>query len=157
MKIERILVPVDYSPCSRVAVRFAMAVAARFQASLDIVHVWDRPSYVSNVLLTTTEPVSGKSLIRLIQENAQHDLDEFLASVGHSPGAALSGRLLSGDPASALLQELKEGRHDAVVVGTHGRTGLSHVLLGSVAEKLVRLSPVPVMTVPDEAAQTLRA
>ena len=157
MKIERILVPVDYSPCSRVALRFALDVAARFQASLDIVHVWDRPSYVSNVVMTTTEPVSGKSLIRLIQENAQRDLEEFLASVEHSPGTVLSGRLLSGDPASTLLHELKEGKHHAVIVGTHGRTGLSRVLLGSVAEKLVRLSPVPVMTVPDEAAQALRA
>ena len=58
---------------------------------------------------------------------------------------------------SALVHELKAGKHDLVVVGTHGRTGLSHVLLGSVAEKLARLSPVPVVTVPDVVAQNLRA
>jgi len=157
MKIERILVPVDYSPCSRAALRFALELAPRFQASLDIVHVWDRPSYVSNVLLTTSEPISKSSLISLIQENAQHDLEEFLGSVELPPGAPLVGRLLSGDPASTLLDELKQGQHDAVVVGTHGRTGLAHVLLGSVAEKLVRLSRIPVITVPDEVAQRLRA
>jgi nucleotide-binding universal stress UspA family protein len=64
--------------------------------------------------------------------------------------------LLSGDPASALLHELKAGHHELVVVGTHGRTGLAHALLGSVAEKLTRLAHVPVLVVPDEAAQNLR-
>lgn len=157
MQIQRILVPVDYSSCSRVALRLAAELAQRFQASLDVVHVWDRPSYVSDVVMTRTEPISGKSLIELIQENAQRDLDEFLSTTDLPPGTMIAGRLLSGDPASALIHEIKQGKCDLVVVGTHGRTGLAHVLLGSVAEKLVRLSPVPVLTVPDEPAQKLRA
>lgn len=156
MKIERILVPVDYSSCSRAALRFAVELAERFHASLDVVHVWDRPSYVSDVVMTTADSPSGKSLIRMIQENAQRDLEEFLQTTGLPTGTTLSGRLLSGDPASTLVRELKQGKHDAVVVGTHGRTGLSHLLLGSVAEKLARLSPVPVTIVPDEAVQKLR-
>jgi nucleotide-binding universal stress UspA family protein len=157
MTISHILVPVDYSPCSRAALRFAVELAQRFEATLDIVHCWDRPSYVSDVSMTTTEPMSGKSLIRLIQENARHDLDEFLRSAELPEGVTLTGRLVPGDPASTLIHELKERKHDMVVVGTHGRTGLSHLLLGSVAEKLVRLSPVPVMTVPDQTAQPLRS
>jgi nucleotide-binding universal stress UspA family protein len=56
--------------------------------------------------------------------------------------------LLSGNPAATILAELDAAHHDLLVVGTHGRTGLRHLLLGSVAEKLVRLSPVPVLTVP---------
>jgi nucleotide-binding universal stress UspA family protein len=131
----RSLVPVDYSPSSLAALHFAVELAERVQATLDIVHVWDRPSYVSNVVMTTTESVSGRSLIRMIQENAQHDLDEFLRSAAGPNGTPFSGRLLSGDPASSLIHELKERKHDLVVVGTHGRTGLSHVLLGSVAER----------------------
>ena len=157
MKVERILVPVDYSTCSRAALRTAVELAQKFNAALDVVHVWDRPSYVTDVVMTTTEPVSGKSLIRMIQENAQRDLDEFLQTSELPSGTSVAGRLLSGDPASALLHELRGRAHDLVVVGTHGRTGLSHVLLGSVAEKLVRLSPVPVLTVPDETAQKLRS
>lgn len=156
MPIQRILVPVDYSSCSRAALRFAAEIAQKFQASLDVVHVWDRPSYVSDVVMTTTEPVSGKSLIRAIQENAQRDLDEFLSTTALPAGTKITGHLLTGDPASALLHELKRQRYDMVVAGTHGRTGLAHLLLGSVAEKLVRLSAVPVLTVPDEAAQGLR-
>jgi nucleotide-binding universal stress UspA family protein len=151
------LVPVDYSECSRVALRYAEDVAVRLGASLDVVHVWDRPSYVSEVLLTTTQPTSGKSLLTMIAENAQHDLEEFLLSARMPDGPIQSGRLLSGDPASALLEELRRGAHDLVIVGTHGRTGLSRALLGSVTEKLVRLSPVPVLSVPDEAARRRRA
>lgn len=156
MTLERILVPVDYSQCSRAALRFAIDLARRFGASLDVVHVWDRPSYVGDAILAHTEPRSGKSLIFLIQENAQRDFDEFLAQAPIDPDVRHEQRLLSGDPASALLHELKQGRHDAVVVGTHGRTGLSHALLGSVAEKLARLSPVPVVTVPDDARSMAR-
>jgi nucleotide-binding universal stress UspA family protein len=156
MTIERILVPVDYSPCSRAALQFAVELAERFQATLDIVHAWDKPSYVTEAVLMNKDPISGKSLIHMIQENAEHDLADFLSSANEKPGAVLQGRLVSGDPASALLHELKQGRHELVVVGTHGRTGLSRVLLGSVAEKLVRLSPVPVVTVPDDGAQNSR-
>jgi universal stress protein A len=157
MQLQRILVPVDYSSCSRAALRLAAQLAQRFQATLDVVHVWDRPSYVSDVVMTRTEPISGKSLIAMIQQNAQRDLDAFLSTADLPPGTVLAGRLLSGDPASALIHELKAAKCDLVVVGTHGRTGLAHVLLGSVAEKLIRLSPVPVLTVPDEPAKKLRA
>jgi nucleotide-binding universal stress UspA family protein len=152
MHIERILVPVDYSAGSRRALRFAAELAQRLGATLDVVHVWDRPSYVSDVVMTRSDPLSPKSLIVMIEENAQRDLDEFLKSVELPAGFGLLSRLVGGDPASALLHELKGGGYDLVVVGTHGRTGLSHVLLGSVAEKLVRLSPVPVLTVPNDAA-----
>jgi nucleotide-binding universal stress UspA family protein len=156
MPVQHILVPVDYSDCSRAALRFAVELAQKYQAGLDVVHVWDRPSYVSDVVMTTTDSVSGKSLVKLIQENAQRDLDDFLKGSELPQGLVRSGRLLSGDPASALLHELKQGKHDLVVVGTHGRTGLSHLLLGSVAEKLARLAPVPVLTVPDQQAQLAR-
>jgi universal stress protein A len=154
MNIERILVPVDYSACSRVALRYAAELGQRFGAKLDVVHVWDRPSYVSDVVMTRSDPLSPKSLIVMIQENAQRDLDGFLKGTELPAGVELSSRLVTGDPASALLHELKAGNYDLVVVGTHGRTGLSHVLLGSVAEKIVRLSPLPVLTVPDESART---
>jgi universal stress protein A len=145
-----ILVPIDYSACSGAALRFAVDLAQRYQASLDVVHVWDRPSYISDLMLTTTELMPRQSFFQLINENAQRDLDQFLKGTELPQGT--TGRLLPGDPASALLQEIKQGQHGLVVVGTHGRTGLSRLLLGSVAEKLVRLSPVPVLVVPDGAA-----
>jgi universal stress protein A len=153
MQIKRILVPVDYSPCSQSALAFASMLATRFGSVLDIVHVWDRPSYVTEVVLRRSEPVSGHSLIALVEANAERDLAEFLANAKLPDGIRPGGRLLSGDPTSAILADLKANPPDLLVVGTHGRTGLTHALMGSVAEKLVRLAAVPVVTVPQAAAE----
>ena len=155
MSIQHILVPVDYSNCSRESLRFAVGLAQKLQASLDVVHVWDRPSYVSDALLVTHPDRSSGSLVDFIRNNAQRDMDQFLKETELPSGFTVVGRLIEGDPASSLLKELKSSNHDLVVVGTHGRTGLSRLLLGSVAEKLNRLSPVPVLTVPSSEARSL--
>jgi nucleotide-binding universal stress UspA family protein len=147
MAIEKILVPVDYSVGSQAALAAAAMFAETFGASVDVVHVWDRPPYVPDTVLVTSPAGERRSLIELIRANAEQEMLEFLR-VAKVPGnITLTHRLLSGEPASTLLGELERHQHDLVVVGTHGRAGLAHVLLGSVAEKLVRLSPVPVVTV----------
>ena len=84
----------------------------------------------------------------MIRENAKNDMDDFLSKVELATGVSATNRLLSGDPASVILKELEQQKYDLVVIGTHGRGGLAHLLLGSVAEKLVRHSKVPVLTVP---------
>jgi nucleotide-binding universal stress UspA family protein len=150
--IKRILVPVDYSECSRHALAFASQLAVLFNASLDIIHVWDKPTYVTDAVLVRRPGHEPRSLIELVKENAQHDMDEFFATITLPDSIVAIRRLTSGDPASYLIGELKKGEHDLVVMGTHGRTGFSHLMLGSVAEKLVQHSPVPVVTVPRPAA-----
>jgi universal stress protein A len=155
LHIEQILVPVDYSSHSRAALAAAIALAQRFNASVEVVHVWDRPSYVTEAVMVG-QAGKQKPLGELIRENAETDMGRFLAeALPPEPGVQVRRALLSGEPVSTLLKHLGEGRHDLVVVGTHGRTGLSHVLLGSVAERLVRLSPVPVLTVPRRATEPL--
>ncbi len=143
-----ILVPVDYSEHSKTSVRYAAELARSVGAALDVVHVWDRPSYASDAVLVRRPGEAHCSLAELIQTNAEKDMNDFLGSLSLPPDTKLDHRLLSGDPAGRLIEELRRGQHDLVVLGTHGRTGLMHLLLGSVAEKLVRLSPVPVLTVP---------
>ena len=144
----RILVPVDYSPSSRASAEYALKLAAKVGAAVDVVHVWDRPTYVSDGVMVRREGEEQRSLGQLIQENAASDMKEFMSGLTVPPGVTLGQRLCSGEPVSTLLAELKKGEHQLVVIGTHGRTGLAHVLLGSVAERLVRFSPVPVLTVP---------
>lgn len=148
MAFKRILAPVDYSASSKAALGYAAELAQTFGATLDIVHVWDRPAYVSEAIMVGRPGDEQRSLAELIRENAQKDMDEFLSTVTLPAGVAASHRLLSGEPASTLLEELKKDQHDLVVLGTHGRTGFSHLIMGSVAEKLVRHSPVAVLTVP---------
>jgi universal stress protein A len=148
MTIRRILVPVDYSDCSAKALAFAVGFAAKTGASLEVVHAWDRPSYVSESIQVRQQTGETRSLIDMMRENVETEMRDFLAGVALPTRVELTHRFLAGDPASKILEELRQGQHQLVVIGTHGRTGLSHFLLGSVAEKLVRLSPVPVLTVP---------
>ena len=151
MGIQRIMIPVDYSENSKAALNYGADLAKSFGASLDIIHVWDRPTYLTDAVMVSRPGEAHKPIGELIRENAQHDMNEFLAQVNLPSGVPVSSRLLAGEPASALLAEMKKGEHDLVVLSTHGRTGLAHLLLGSIAEKLVRLSPIPVLTVPNPA------
>jgi nucleotide-binding universal stress UspA family protein len=157
MSIKNVLVPVDYSECSRAALTGAVAFAQAFGASIDVVHVWDRPQYVPDTVVVHGAGGGTRSLIDMIRENAELEMETFLGEVKVPANVPLTHRLLSGEPTSTLLRELKERPYDLVVVGTHGRTGLTHLLLGSVAEKLVRLSPVPVLTVPGEGRRSASA
>jgi universal stress protein A len=142
------LIPIDYSDNSKAALAYGAELAVSFGASLDIVHVWDRPTYVTDAVMVQRPGEAHKPIGELIRENAQRDMDEFMSTVTLPNGVPAQTRLLSGDPAATLVSELKKGEHDLVVLSTHGRTGFAHLLLGSIAEKLVRLSPVPVLTVP---------
>jgi nucleotide-binding universal stress UspA family protein len=145
-----ILVPVDYSEHSKASVRYAAELAKNVGATLHVVHVWDRPTYASDAVLVRRPGEEHCSLADLIQRNAENDMKDFLATL-ELGDVKLTHELLSGDPTAKLVEELKKGGYDLVVLGTHGRTGLMHLLMGSVAEKLVRLSPVPVLTVPPSA------
>ena len=148
MAPKKILVPVDYSECSKAALVTAIVYAESFGASVEVVHVWDRPAYVADTVMVSTGAGTKRSLFDMIRENVEQEMDSFLGAAKVPATVPLTHRLLSGEPVSTLLRELQRGEHDLVVLGTNGRTGFAHVLLGSVAERLVRLSPVPVLAVP---------
>jgi nucleotide-binding universal stress UspA family protein len=152
MAFQRILVPVDYSDHCLSALGYAAELAQRFGGKLDIVHVWDRPTYISDAVLVG-HGAGQKPLGELIRENAEQDMQGFLAKLALPEGVLGSERLVSGDPASALLKEIEREKYDLVVMSTHGRSGFAHLLLGSVTEKIVRYSPVPVLTVPRSAGK----
>ena len=151
MAFQRILVPVDYSDHCLSALGYAAELAQRFGGKLDIVHVWDRPTYISDAVLVG-HGTSQRPLGELIRENAEHDMKSFLDKLKLPEGVLGKERLISGDPASALLKEIEKEKYDVVVMGTHGRTGFAHLLLGSVTEKLILHSPVPVLIVPRGAS-----
>jgi nucleotide-binding universal stress UspA family protein len=145
MAFRSILVPVDYSEPSRRALELALSLDEAAQVT--VVHAWDRPAYVGEELVAHPDG-SRRSLSELIRENAERDMTEFLAQVKAPPGKAFKHQLITGDPVSAIIAEATKPGYDVLVVGTHGRTGMTKLLLGSVTEKLIRLSPIPVLTVP---------
>jgi len=146
MAFEKILVPTDYSVASRRALELAFTLSEAAQVT--VVHVWDRPAFVKEEMTIGYNDGSRHSLSELIRGNAEKEMNEFLAPISVPAGRRLEHHLVSGDPVTAILEEASKPGYQVLVVGTHGRTGVTKLLLGSVTEKLVRLSPIPVLTVP---------
>jgi nucleotide-binding universal stress UspA family protein len=140
---KKILCPVDFSDASRAALRVACELARRFDGEVTVFHAYPLPGYT--LPEGTVLPASG-----MLQELAEQT-DALLArwkaeAVADGAPRVATGKSI-GEPAAEIVAEAEDGKYDAVVVGTHGRTGLAHVLLGSVAERVVRRAPMPVVTV----------
>jgi len=147
LKLSKILVPVDFSECSRAALEYAAFLADGFGASIDLLHVWEPPYYVVPEMLVYLPGDAEKSLAEFAQTQATKQMDEFVASVRSSLDFEVKRWYETGAPADTILKTAHEGAHDLIVMGTHGRTGLQHLLMGSVTERVVRRAAVPVLTV----------
>jgi nucleotide-binding universal stress UspA family protein len=153
IQIKNILAPTDFSVPSRHALKYAAELAKRFQAQLHLVTV------VENVIPLVPEAgmlfrAQADQLVEQ-QKAARHALER----VADDPALlALKPRtrVLAGSAHAEILALAKSLEVDLLVVGTHGRTGLSHLFMGSVAEKLVRLATCPVLTVHPEGHQFVR-
>ena len=136
---QRIVVATDFSEVSAGAVRLACAIAAESGAELTVLHVCDVPGYAE------AGPVPYELATEFVG-TAQARLDALVAQLRTAcPRAREVVRI--GVPWQEILALASEERADLVVIGTHGRRGFAHAVLGSVAEHLVRTSPVPVLTV----------
>lgn len=138
---QHVLVATDFGEPSECALDVAVRLAKQSGAALTLLHVFEIPAYV----YTETMYLSA-DLITPLQSAARARLDQVLAETRKSLPRA-EALLRMGMPAREVLAVAEELDVDLVVIGTHGRRGLSHVLLGSVAEKIVRQSRVPVLTV----------
>jgi universal stress protein A len=92
-------------------------------------------------------PISGVSLVEVVRRNAEEALAQFVGEASKAGVRIRAARADRGSPAHAIVDAAKLGNYDLIVLGTHGRTGLSHMLIGSVAERVVRHAPCPVLSV----------
>lgn len=146
--ISKILVPVDFSECSRKALRYGAMLAERFGASIDVVHVWEPPLYIFPDVMVELPGEPAQSLGEFAQEKAGAEMDAFLqATLDEEARGIVTPRVESGHPFHAIMEIIEQGNYDLMVMGTHGRTGLPHLLIGSLAEKIVRRVPCPVITI----------
>ena len=146
MANPRILAPIDYTHASRRALKYALDMADREGAELTILHVCTLPNYVSPTLaVMIAGGQSSVTLEDLTKEQGEAGMKAFLAEADVPVARVAKVEVLMGDPVTVILDRLKE--HDIGVVGTHGRTGLDHVFMGSVAERLVRNASKPIITV----------
>ncbi len=147
IKIKKILYPTDFSEPSKVALEYAAELAKQFGAELEILHVmFDETQVVSFYL----PQVTMQSLSTDIETGSAKQLDEFIKSQPVLKGVNYTTKLIKGTPFIEITKHAKDTAADMIVIGTHGRTGLDHVLFGSTAEKVVRKAPCPVFTVRPE-------
>lgn len=140
LPLQRILVPIDFSDCSLNALEYAALVAQRTKASIRVLHVLEPVCYGLDFTLSHASQ----------REEARARLTGRLnALVSAFQGAQLTAeqQLRGGLPADSILEAAAEGPADLIIMGTHGRRGLSHTFWGSVAESVLRKSSCPVLTV----------
>ena len=140
ISLNRILVPIDFSDCSLEAVEYAALVAQRHSASLTLLHVLEPVSYGLDFTLLHR----GKR--EEIRERLTARLDDMTRALAEAKIQAES-QVRGGTPFESILDSARTIPADLIVMGTHGRRGLSHALSGSVAEAVLRQSRCPVLTV----------
>ncbi len=152
MGIRRILVPTDFSPLALAAIPPARAFAERFGATVDVLHVWEGlPRSVPD--WSPTGP--GGPIVparEVLHDLAAKELEHLLTEL-RATGMTVHGLLQEGSPWREITRLAERDRYDLIVLGTHGRTGLDRVLIGSVAEKVVRHAPCPVFVARAETPQ----
>jgi nucleotide-binding universal stress UspA family protein len=143
-EIRSILAPTDFSAHSERAVRYACGLAGRLGSELHLVHI------LSDVIPTGPDPllmpVMPPEYYEENEERARETLGRLLDPAWGSPRSVVTA-VRWGSPVETIVAYAEDLRVDLLVIATHGRTGLSHVLLGSVAERIVREAPCPVLTI----------
>lgn len=148
LDVNRILVPVDFGPCSRRALCYALRWHRESEGRLRVLHVFRRPDQgIPAIAIAGLEGVRQEAW-EFARAEAWRDLASMLQEAG--AGRRVVPLLRSGDPIEEILAEARRQPHDLIIMGTHGRSGISHLLLGSVAERVIRLAPCPVLAVPPE-------
>jgi len=151
MRFKRILVPTDFSTGAENAAAVACAFARAVGGTIELLHVFHPPSLMlpdgstfpptPSELIEATERADGALAVqkRALTERLEGAVDVDVAST-------------IGDPADEILRLAASGDYDVIVMGTHGRTGIRRMMLGSVAEKVLRHAPIPVLTIREHDA-----
>ena len=146
IKLERIVVPTDFSDCAKQALAYGSELAKRFGAQLHLVHVTQPPAAV----YAYAAPLPEAALYP--EEAAEKELAE-LEVPDADELSKVERTVLRGVPFVEIVRHAKQNDADLIVMGTHGRSGLQHMLMGSVSEKVVRKASCPVLTVRPEGHQ----
>ncbi len=146
--IDRVLCPVDFSEWSVEAMQYAAFVCKKVGAELTLLHVFEMPAYA--VTPPGASSVAGASIdesIRQLSQELERRLDVEKAKLD-TGGRPIATRLVDGAPFRTIVDVAEELKANLIVMGTQGRTGVQRLLVGSVAERVVRFAPCPVLTVP---------
>jgi universal stress protein A len=141
MEVHHILAPTDFSESSQQAIQYARELAQKFGATLVLLHVVELPPYLIEGLPPSA---LGGTLLEELERQATSDLAQLLANEAE---VKVVRRVVVGIPYRRIVEVAEAEKLDLIVMATHGRTGFSHLFMGSVAERIVRTAPCPVLTI----------
>ena len=142
--LRRILVPTDFSKSSASALTYAVAFAEKFGAEILLLHVvQDLALFIPEAVLVAPPPAPP---VEQFAAAARTALERVITDL-QRPGLAIRPEVVEGTPYEEIVRFARERVVDLFVIGSHGRSGLAHILLGGVTDKVVRRAPCPVLTV----------
>lgn len=153
---KKLLVPVDFSPCSAHVLRYAAFLADSWGAEVGVAYVWEPPLTPSDDP-TADVPYQAQEFQSQAAARLDSDLVQFIQAAHFPESVTVTRKILRGDPKKRIVEEAVDADYDMLLLGTHGRKGLERLLLGSVAEWVVRHADVPVMVVPPDRNQQIAA
>lgn len=145
IKIAKILVPTDFSELSLHALKYAREFASTYNAQIHCLHVVDEAFQYWSTMGPESAPIGPavEDLQSLAEKHMQHFADEHLVGLDFAPVT----KVITGSPWAEVVQYALEMTVDMIILGTHGRGGIAHALLGSTTEKVIRKAPCPVLVV----------
>lgn len=141
-KIKNILLPTDFSKTSLTASEYAVNLAKQYNAKLHVLHVLEK---TPPILTIRSLDLSREKIIESIDADAQLRLDECIIKIQKNEALEIISAIRKGIDYEEIIKYSSEKKIDVIVIATHGRTGILHTLLGSVAEKVIRYSKIPVL------------
>ena len=145
VSMNRVLVATDFGEASDVALAYGRELARTFNASLDVLHVAD--NVLARGFAAEGFMASYPELQRDVEDAAAKRLETLVCDEDRAALGARTVIRVSTSPALAIVDYAREAHVDLVIMGTHGRGAMAHLLMGSVAERVVRTAPCPVLTV----------
>lgn len=143
-KIKNILLPTDFSNLSLSAASYAIDIAKQYGAKVHLLNVLEK---TPPILAIRSLDLSEEKIIKTIDEEARNSLDKALAKVNKDKSVEIIPVIKKGVDFEVINEYCKSNNIDLIVIATHGRTGILHTLLGSVAEKVIRYASCPVLVI----------
>jgi nucleotide-binding universal stress UspA family protein len=140
---KRICCPIDFSDASRAAMEVAADLARRAGATLTLLHAYPVPGYT----FPDGSVVASPRMLQELADQSERHLGDWKGQAEKMGAPSVNAETVVGEPAAEIVAFAKERAVDLLVLGTHGRTGIEHALMGSVAERVVRRARCPVLTV----------
>jgi len=141
-KIKNILLPTDFSKTSLTAADYAVELTDQYKAKLHVLNVLEK---TPPILAIRSLDLSREKIIESIDADAKSQLEDCIKTIKKIKEVDIISDIRKGIDYEEIIKYSKEKKIDVIVIATHGRTGLIHTLLGSVAEKVIRYSKIPVL------------